>query len=140
MAEWEIAAARLYDPDMTADQYVEISYRVAELRALAPIQPNPIFICYTHDDSLFVDELQSALNEKDIRSWRDIHHAEAGPMDKVIDRAITLNPTMVLVLSEGKYSPQPVLTGRRSHGPFVRQNGSVIAPGRRIAAKAASRR
>ena len=97
--EWEVAAARLYDPDLTSNQYIDISYRVAELRAIAPIQRNPVFICYSHADSLFVDKLQAAFGERGVRTWRDIHSAEAGPLEKVIDRAISLNPTMVLVLS-----------------------------------------
>ena len=79
---------------------MDVAYRIAELHAVSPIQRNPVFFSYTHADSRFVDTLQTAFEKKGVRTWRDIHSAEAGPLEKVIDRAITLNPTMVLVLSE----------------------------------------
>jgi hypothetical protein len=37
--------------------------------------------------------------EKGIRFWRDVHHATSGRLEKQIDRAIRLNPTVLLVLS-----------------------------------------
>jgi hypothetical protein len=60
---------------------------------------SPLFISYAHKDSPFVDELEKYLNNKGIRFWRDVHHATAGRLEKQIDRAIRLNPTMLLVLS-----------------------------------------
>ena len=98
--EWEIAAARLYDRDLTEAARIEIHYRVIKLQSMAPIQRNPVFISYTHADGRFVDRLEKALDEKGVRAWRDVHHAEAGPLEKVVGRAISLNPTMVLVLSQ----------------------------------------
>jgi hypothetical protein len=44
--------------------------------------------------------LEKGLNGKGIRFWRDIHNATAGRLEKQIDRAIRLNPTVLLVLSE----------------------------------------
>jgi hypothetical protein len=48
----------------------------------------------------FVDKLGSKADERGIRYWRDIKDATAGRLDKVIERGISLNPTLLLVLSE----------------------------------------
>ena len=40
------------------------------------------------------------LNQQGIRFWRDIHHATSGRLERQIDRAIRLNPTVLLVLSK----------------------------------------
>ena len=44
--------------------------------------------------------MEKHLDEKGIRFWRDIHNATAGRLEKVVDRAMRLNPTVLLVLSE----------------------------------------
>ncbi len=100
LSDWEIEAAKLYDPKLSSNQIVDIQQRVFDLRAGYPIQIGSLFISYTHADSAFVDALEKKLNEKGIRFWRDVHQATAGRLDKVIDRAIRLNPTVLLVLSE----------------------------------------
>jgi hypothetical protein len=64
------------------------------------LHPSRLFISYTHDDSEFVTALETKLDEKGIRYWRDVHHATAGRLDKVIDRAMRLNPTVLLILSK----------------------------------------
>lgn len=99
LSNWEIEAAKLYDPGLTANQISEIQYRIFDLRTGSPIQINSLFLSYTHADSRFVDALGLKFDEKGIRFWRDIHDAPAGPLDKIVDRAIRQNPTMLLVLS-----------------------------------------
>jgi hypothetical protein len=44
--------------------------------------------------------MENHLNEKGIRFWRDINDASAGRLEKVVDRAMRQNPTVLLVLSE----------------------------------------
>jgi uncharacterized protein YjbI with pentapeptide repeats len=100
LSDWEIEAAKLYDPDLSNDEITDIQYRIYELRATRTIQTSPLFISYSHADSPFVDELEKLLNEKGIRFWRDIHNATAGRLEKQIDRAIRQNPTVLLVLSK----------------------------------------
>ena len=89
-----------YNPELTADQILDIQYRVFNLRAGSPIQISSLFISYTHGDCAFVDAIEEKLNAGGIRFWRDIHDAPAGPLDSIVDRAIRLNPTMLLVLSK----------------------------------------
>jgi uncharacterized protein YjbI with pentapeptide repeats len=100
LRDWEIEAAKLYNPTLTASQISDIQYRVFDLRADSPIQISSLFISYTHADCAFVDALEGKLIEQGIRFWRDVHHATSGPLDKIVDRAMRLNPTVVLVLSE----------------------------------------
>ena len=99
LSDWEVEAAKLYDRN-SPNQIIDIQQRVFELRAGSPLQIGSLFISYTHDDSVFVDALEEKLDAKGIRFWRYIHDAPAGPFDKIIDRAIRLNPTVVVVLSE----------------------------------------
>jgi TIR domain len=73
---------------------------VFELRGESAIQTSGVFISYTHVDSEFIDALERKLNEKRIHFWRDVHHASAGRLDRIVDRAMRLNPTVLLVLSE----------------------------------------
>ena len=70
------------------------------MRAHQAIQISPLFISYSHADASFVNKLEKFLNGRGIRFWRDVHHATAGRLERQIDRAIRLNPTVLLVLSE----------------------------------------
>jgi uncharacterized protein YjbI with pentapeptide repeats len=99
LSDWQIEMAKLHQPDLSNEEITDILYRIHDLRAHQAIQISPLFISYTHTDSPFVDQLEKYLNNKGIRFWRDIHHATAGRLEKQIDRAIRLNPTLLLVLS-----------------------------------------
>jgi hypothetical protein len=100
LADWEIAGARIYDPDLTREEVDAILYDVSALRAGAAIQISPLFISYSHADAAFVDELEVWLNEKGIRFWRDVHDLKAGRMETQIMQAISMNPSFLLVLSK----------------------------------------
>jgi len=100
LSDWEIESARLYNPELTNEEIVKIQYRMFDFRATQAIQISPLFISYSHADSTFVDKLETYLNQKGIRFWRDIHDMKSGRMEKQIDRAIRQNPTVLLILSE----------------------------------------
>ncbi len=100
LSDWEIEAAKLHRPGLPSHELDEILYKIHELRANRPVQVASLFISYSHADSAFVDALERLLNEKGIRFWRDIHDLTAGRLEKQIDRAIRLNSTVLLVLSE----------------------------------------
>lgn len=99
LQDWEIEASKLYDPDLKNEEIISILYRVHHLRCYQAIQVNPLFISYNHTDTSFVEKLETRLIEKGIRFWRDVHDATAGRLEKQVDRAIRLNPTVLLVLS-----------------------------------------
>ncbi|HEU0143147.1 MAG TPA: toll/interleukin-1 receptor domain-containing protein [Nitrososphaera sp.] len=99
LSDWQIEIAKLYRPDLNNGQINDILYEAFSLRAHQPIQISPLFISYSHVDRHFVDKLEGYLNEYGIRFWRDIHDATSGRLEKQIDRAIRLNPTVLLVLS-----------------------------------------
>jgi uncharacterized protein YjbI with pentapeptide repeats len=100
LSDWEIESAKLYNPDLSHDEINKILYKIYDLRASQALQISPLFISYSHADASFVDELEEHLNEKGIRFWRDVHHAISGRLEKQIGRAIQLNPTVLLILSE----------------------------------------
>jgi uncharacterized protein YjbI with pentapeptide repeats len=104
LSDWEIEQAKLYNPELSNDEITQIQYRVYELRATQAIQISLLFISYSQKNNPFVDKLESRLNEKGIRFWRDTHNLKAGRMEKQINRAIRQNPTVLLVLSESSLS------------------------------------
>ena len=100
LTDQEIEFAKIYDPSLSNEEINMILYKIHDLRASRPVQISPIFISYSHDDSLFVDTLEQKLNENGVRFWRDIHDATAGRLETQVDRAIRHNPTVLLILSE----------------------------------------
>jgi uncharacterized protein YjbI with pentapeptide repeats len=100
LSDWEIEAAKLYDPTLPAYRITDILYEVVRLRTETPILVGKLFISYTHADRAFVDALEGKLKKNGIRFWRDVHDATAGRLDKIVDRAMRLNPTVLLVLSK----------------------------------------
>jgi hypothetical protein len=100
LSDWEIEATKLFNPELTNDEITKIQYFIYELRATQAIQISPLFISYSHGNGEFVDKLEKHLNKKGVRFWRDIHDMKSGRMETQIDRAMHLNPTVLLVLSE----------------------------------------
>jgi uncharacterized protein YjbI with pentapeptide repeats len=100
LPDWEIESAKLHNPDLNNEEINRLVYKIYDLRATQAIQISPLFISYSHTDSTFVDKLEKGLNEKGVRFWRDIHDMTAGRIETQIDRAISQNPTVLLILSE----------------------------------------
>ncbi len=100
MSDWEVETVKLYNPDLANEEIIKIQYKIYDLRATQSIQISPLFISYSHADSSFVDKLDNYLNKKGVRFWRDVHHATAGRLETQIDRAMRINPTVLLILSE----------------------------------------
>ena len=85
---------------MTEDERTAITYEILRLQGEQPIQVNPLFVSYSHRDAVFVEKLERLFDKRGIRYWRDVHDLKAGRLETQIDRAIRLNPTILLVLSE----------------------------------------
>ena len=100
LPDWLIEAYVLMQPDLTNDEIVTITYQLCNMRIGQVVQVAPLFISYSHDDTDFVEAIEVELNARGIRYWRDVRHATAGRLEKVVDRAIRLNPTVLLVLSK----------------------------------------
>ena len=100
LSDLDIEYAKLYNPNLSNEEINKIVYKIYDLRATQAIQISPLFISYSHSDSAFVDKLETYLNAKGIRFWRDIHDMKSGRMEKQINRAIRQNPTVLLILSE----------------------------------------
>jgi len=100
MSDVDIEYAKLANPDLSNEEINKILYKIYDLRTIQAIQISPLFISYSHADGKFVDRVGDSLTNRGIRYWRDIHDLKAGKMEKQIDRAMRLNPTVLLVLSE----------------------------------------
>ncbi len=104
LSDADIEYSKLSNPSLSNEAINKILYRIYDIRASQAIQISPLFISYGHADSPFVDKLESHLNKRGIRFWRDIHEMKAGRMEKQIDHAIRQNPTVLLVLSQHSLS------------------------------------
>jgi len=100
LPDWLIEAYSLMKPGLSNEEVVDITYRLCNKRIGQVVQLSPLFISYAHADAPFVDALERRLEVRGVRFWRDVRHATSGRLEKVIDRAIRLNPTVVVVLSE----------------------------------------
>lgn len=100
LSELEIIMSRLYERDLTASEITDITYQIDLRRGTSPIQISPLFISYTHADTAFVQALEKLFDERGIRYWRDVHDLVAGRLEKQIEVAIRMNPTVILILSK----------------------------------------
>lgn len=100
LSDADIEYSKLANPDLTNEEIVKIQYRIYDLRATQALQISPLFISYSHADTDFVNQIDSAFTNKGVRFWRDIHNAKAGRLETQIDLAIRQNPTILLILSK----------------------------------------
>jgi len=76
--DWEIEAAKLHDPRLTAGQVTDIFYRIYSLRTDPLIQFYSCFISYNHTDAGFAHRLHDQLQDRGIRCWLDEHQMLPG--------------------------------------------------------------
>jgi uncharacterized protein YjbI with pentapeptide repeats len=100
LPDWEIEGVKLHNPELSNEDVNKILYKMYDLRATQALQISPLFISYNHADNNFVNQLGSQLTEMGIRYWRDIKDLKAGRVEKQLDRAISQNPTVLIILSE----------------------------------------
>lgn len=97
---WEIEAARLYNPDLTAAQITHITQTIDQLRSSTPVQRHNLFLSYSHADATFITELASALDARNVLYWHDVQDVPSGPPPKIVTRTMRPDPAILLVLSE----------------------------------------
>jgi hypothetical protein len=51
-------------------------------------------------DSKFVGKIEEHLKKRKVLYWRDVHDTPAGPLKKIVIRAMRQNPTALLILLE----------------------------------------
>ena len=95
----ELSFGNVWSPSVTPEELIDIGYTFANLHTMQPIMLHPLFVSYSHTDGLFVDKLELELQRHGVRCWRDVKDMTVGPVDTQIDRAIRMNPTVLLVLS-----------------------------------------
>ena len=99
LSDWEIESAKLYQPDLQSTEIAEVVTHIHNLRSESPIQIHNLFISYSHADNSFIEYLEGHLKKRRVRFWRDVHDAPAGPLEKIVVRAMRHNPTVLLILS-----------------------------------------
>jgi uncharacterized protein YjbI with pentapeptide repeats len=100
LSDWEVRNARLYDPDLSAAEIAEIQEDVHQLLTRGIVQTSPVFISHAVEDGDFVDAMAGGLDEMGVRYWRDMKDAATDQADRILDRGISLNPIVLVVLSK----------------------------------------
>ena len=101
LSDWEIEAARLYNPDLTPGQIAEIQDRMFHLRAGGVIQYHSCFISYSSKDNDFAHKLHDSLQAAGVRCWFAPEKMKIGSKIRyAIDQAIHLQDQLLLILSE----------------------------------------
>lgn len=98
LQDWQVESAKLINPDLSTGEIMDLINRVADLRSDSPIVLTDLFLSYSHADSKFVDRLQKRLENEQILSWRDVHDAPAGPLERIVIDNMK-NRTVLLILS-----------------------------------------
>ena len=101
LSDWEIEAVKLYQPNLTPTQIVDIVYEIDHLRNKTPIQLYPVFLSHSHKDKPFTRKLHDALNAHGVRSWLDEKKLLPGDdILKSIDKGINVYDKMILICSK----------------------------------------
>ena len=111
LADWEIEAARLYDPNLSADAVERIIYKIHDIRFRNPIQFYSSFISYSHTDEAFAQRLHDQLQERGVRCWLDKKKMKIGQkiLSVVLD-AIRVHDRVVLCCSRASLTSNWVQT------------------------------
>ncbi len=96
---WEIEAAKIYDPELTALQVADIQAESFRLRTEGPLLIGGIFISYSHKNADFVTKIYDRLTESGASVWLDKHDIVAGPIKRQVLDALRVHDIVLLVLS-----------------------------------------
>ena len=111
LADWEIEAAKLYDPSLSSAATTDIAYQLVHLRNSQPFQYYSCFISYSTKDQAFAERLHADLQAKSVRCWFAPHDIQGGrKIHEQIDDAIRLHDKLLLILSEHSMSSNWVKT------------------------------
>jgi len=105
LADWQIEAAKLHQPNLTLSEITGIVNRVEELRSTRPIQTTLLFISYSQADAQFVQRLENHLNANGLLYWRDRHDAPAGFLESIVVREMR-RASVLLVLSKNSVNAE----------------------------------
>ncbi len=98
---WQIEAAKLNQPGLSATEKIDITTRMGMFFAETPIDYYSCFISYSHADKTFARKLHDTLQVKGIRCWLDEHQMLPGDdIYEQVDRGIQLWDKVLLCCSK----------------------------------------
>jgi len=101
LSDWEIEAAKLYRPELSADQRTDIAYRMVQLQCGQPVQFYSVFISYCSANKSFARKLHDELQSRGVRCWLDEKQLKPGDrIVRAIDEGIIQYDKLVLCCSE----------------------------------------
>lgn len=107
LKNWEIEGAKLYQPALSRNQVVELTYEVIRLRSDPLIQFNSCFISYSSKDEKFTKQLYTDLQGSGVRCWFSPEDMKIGDhIRHRLDDSIQLHDKLLLILSEASVRSQ----------------------------------
>lgn len=107
LKEWEIEATKLYRTDLSQNQFVDLTYKIIELRTDPLIQFYSCFISYSNADAEFARRLYVDLQNRGVRCWFASEDMKIG--DRIrnrIDDSILLHDKLLVIPSEASVTSQ----------------------------------
>ena len=105
--DWEIEAAKLYQPGLTPTQINDVVYRIYGLRADPLIQFYSCFISYASKDHTFAQRLYADLQDSGVRCWFAPEDMKAGARIRdTIDQQIRLRQKLLIILSSASLASE----------------------------------
>jgi uncharacterized protein YjbI with pentapeptide repeats len=125
--DWEIEAAKLYQPTLSPTQINDIVYRIYGLRADPSIHFHSCFISYASKDQVFAERLHVDLQNKSVRCWFAPEDMKIGDHLRLrIDESIRLYDKLLLVLSKASVASRWVEQEVEAALARERQQGTTI--------------
>ena len=107
LSDWQVEAAKLYQPGLTQSDVHDIGYELIRLRADQPIQLFSPFISYSSQDDKFARQLYNGLQKSGVRCWFAPEDMKIGDrIRRRIDEVIHVHDKLLLVLSEHSVTSQ----------------------------------
>ncbi len=131
---WQIEAAKLHQKELSQQQIIDITYRIANLKTDDPIQYQSCFISYSGKDEPFCRKLHDTLQDRGVRCWFSPEHIRWGEkLRPQLDEAIQQQDRLLLVLTETSLqSPWVVYELRRAKVREEREQRRILFPLRLI--------
>jgi uncharacterized protein YjbI with pentapeptide repeats len=99
LPDWQVLAVRLYTPDLPCELLGQIQERMMDLRTHQGVQLTPLFVSHGDADAEVAASLEAAFSAEGLRCWLDPHSPDADPSDERLERILSLEPMVLVVLS-----------------------------------------
>lgn len=107
LTDFEIVTAQLQNPDLTRDEFLDLTYKLDELRNAGSIVYHSCLISYSAKNQEIAKRLHNDLQESGVRCWYAPHDMKIGEeIRPALNRAVSMNEKLLLILSKDALESQ----------------------------------